>query len=283
MQIGDTIGLAVVVIPEGVTLLDDVEETVVATLSPPKLQAEEEEESRPRPSSSARARSRSRAPRAPRAPAPRAPPARSSSSCDAPLAAGRRGHRLADRRTGQPRPRAREHAAQRGLHGGRGAGRALGSWDGRRIAFAAGSSRAAWRGPSRARPRRPRVAVLCPQTYMNEAGRSVGPARGAFKLALERVLVVHDEIDLPFGEVRTRTGGGLAGHNGLKSIKRELGSAEFTRVRVGVGRPGIDRSGDRLGLRARALPRGRGAGRGADRARLRGGRAGRARETTAPG
>jgi PTH1 family peptidyl-tRNA hydrolase len=83
----------------------------------------------------------------------------------------------------------------------------------------------------------PRVAVLCPQTYMNEAGRSVGPARGAFKLPLERVLVVHDEIDLPFGEVRARTGGGLAGHNGLKSIKSELGSAEFVRVRVGVGRP----------------------------------------------
>jgi PTH1 family peptidyl-tRNA hydrolase len=83
----------------------------------------------------------------------------------------------------------------------------------------------------------PRVAVLCPQTYMNDAGRSVGPARGAFKLALERVVVVHDEIDLPFGEVRTRTGGGLAGHNGLKSIKRELGGGDFVRVRVGVGRP----------------------------------------------
>jgi len=83
----------------------------------------------------------------------------------------------------------------------------------------------------------PRVAVLCPQTYMNDAGRSVGPARGALKLALERVLVVHDEIDLPFGEVRTRLGGGLAGHNGLKSLKRELGGADFMRVRVGVGRP----------------------------------------------
>jgi PTH1 family peptidyl-tRNA hydrolase len=83
----------------------------------------------------------------------------------------------------------------------------------------------------------PRVAVLCPQTFMNDAGRSVGPARGAFKLPLERVLVVHDEIDLPFGDVRTRPGGGLAGHNGLKSIKRELGGADFMRVRVGVGRP----------------------------------------------
>jgi PTH1 family peptidyl-tRNA hydrolase len=72
---------------------------------------------------------------------------------------------------------------------------------------------------------------------MNDVGRSVGPARGSFKLPLERVLIVHDEIDLPFGDVRTRLGGGLAGHNGLKSIKRELGSAEFMRVRVGVGRP----------------------------------------------
>jgi peptidyl-tRNA hydrolase, PTH1 family len=83
----------------------------------------------------------------------------------------------------------------------------------------------------------PSVAVLCPQTYMNDAGRSVGPARGALKLPLERVLVVHDEIDLPFGEVRTRLGGGLAGHNGLKSLKRELGGGDFVRVRVGVGRP----------------------------------------------
>ena len=72
---------------------------------------------------------------------------------------------------------------------------------------------------------------------MNDAGRSVGPARGAYRVPLERVLVVHDEIDLPFGDVRTRLGGGLAGHNGLKSLKRELGGGDFVRVRVGVGRP----------------------------------------------
>jgi len=83
----------------------------------------------------------------------------------------------------------------------------------------------------------PRVAVLLPQTYMNEAGRSVGPARGALRVPLERVLVLHDEIDLPFGEIRARIGGGLAGHNGLKSLKRELGSADFARVRIGVDRP----------------------------------------------
>ena len=89
----------------------------------------------------------------------------------------------------------------------------------------------------RAGPGGPRVAVLKPQTYMNEAGRSVGPARGAYKLALDRVLVLHDEIDLPFGDIRARLGGGLAGHNGLKSLKRELGGADFQRVRIGVGRP----------------------------------------------
>jgi PTH1 family peptidyl-tRNA hydrolase len=86
-------------------------------------------------------------------------------------------------------------------------------------------------------PGGPRVALLRPQTYMNEAGRSAGPARGSYKLELDRVLVIHDEIDLPFGEIRTRLGGGLAGHNGLKSLKRELGGADFHRVRVGVGRP----------------------------------------------
>jgi peptidyl-tRNA hydrolase, PTH1 family len=72
---------------------------------------------------------------------------------------------------------------------------------------------------------------------MNEAGRSVGPARGSFRVDLDRVLVLHDEIDLPFGDIRVRLGGGLAGHNGLKSLKRELGSADFQRVRIGVGRP----------------------------------------------
>jgi len=86
-------------------------------------------------------------------------------------------------------------------------------------------------------PGGPRVAVLLPQTYMNEAGRSAGPARGAYGVDLERVLVLHDEIDLPFGEVRSRIGGGLAGHNGLRSLKGELGGAGFARVRIGVGRP----------------------------------------------
>lgn len=86
-------------------------------------------------------------------------------------------------------------------------------------------------------PGGPRVAILLPQTYMNDSGTSAGPARGALQLDLDRVLVIHDEIDLPFGRVESRLGGGLAGHNGLKSLKQGLGSADFRRVRVGVGRP----------------------------------------------
>lgn len=81
------------------------------------------------------------------------------------------------------------------------------------------------------------MAILLPQTQMNASGDSAGPARGGLKVPLDRVVVVHDEIDLPFGEVRARLGGGLAGHNGLKSLKRGFGDAEFWRVRVGVGRP----------------------------------------------
>jgi PTH1 family peptidyl-tRNA hydrolase len=89
----------------------------------------------------------------------------------------------------------------------------------------------------RAGPGGPRVAILLPQTQMNVSGDSAGPARGSLKVPLERVVVLHDEIDLPFGDVRVRLGGGLAGHNGLKSLKRGFGDPEFWRVRVGVGRP----------------------------------------------
>jgi PTH1 family peptidyl-tRNA hydrolase len=72
---------------------------------------------------------------------------------------------------------------------------------------------------------------------MNESGNSAGPARGSLKVPLDRVIAIHDEIDIPFGEVRVREGGGLAGHNGLKSLKKGFGDADFWRVRVGVGRP----------------------------------------------
>ncbi|HEY6550158.1 MAG TPA: aminoacyl-tRNA hydrolase [Solirubrobacterales bacterium] len=89
----------------------------------------------------------------------------------------------------------------------------------------------------RAGPGGSRVAILLPQTQMNASGDSASPARGSLKVPLERVVVLHDEIDLPFGEIQVRLGGGLAGHNGLKSLKRGFGESEFWRVRVGVGRP----------------------------------------------
>jgi PTH1 family peptidyl-tRNA hydrolase len=89
----------------------------------------------------------------------------------------------------------------------------------------------------RTTPGGPRVAILLPQTYMNESGNAAGPARGALKVGLDHVIAVQDEIDLPFGEIRTKLGGGLAGHNGLKSLKAGFGSPDFVRVRVGVGRP----------------------------------------------
>ena len=89
----------------------------------------------------------------------------------------------------------------------------------------------------RIRPGGPRVAVLLPQTYMNESGSAAGPARGELGLGPDRVIALHDEIDLPFGEVRSKLGGGVAGHNGLKSLARGLGGPDFWRVRAGVGRP----------------------------------------------
>jgi PTH1 family peptidyl-tRNA hydrolase len=82
-----------------------------------------------------------------------------------------------------------------------------------------------------------KVALLKPQTYVNESGRSVAPAARFFKLEPAALLVVHDEVDLDLGRLQVRLGGGLAGHNGLRSVARHLGTPEFMRLRVGVGRP----------------------------------------------
>jgi PTH1 family peptidyl-tRNA hydrolase len=83
-----------------------------------------------------------------------------------------------------------------------------------------------------------RLALLKPETYMNESGRSIAAAARFFMTPVESVLVAHDDVDLEEGRLQARLGGGLAGHNGLRSIARDLGSQDFLRLRIGVGRPG---------------------------------------------
>jgi PTH1 family peptidyl-tRNA hydrolase len=83
-----------------------------------------------------------------------------------------------------------------------------------------------------------RVLLLLPGTYMNESGRAVADAAHFYKLGVEEIVVFHDEIDLAPAKVRVKTGGGLAGHNGLRSISAHVGN-DYRRVRIGVGHPGI--------------------------------------------
>ncbi|HXH75313.1 MAG TPA: aminoacyl-tRNA hydrolase [Bacteriovoracaceae bacterium] len=82
-----------------------------------------------------------------------------------------------------------------------------------------------------------KLYALKPQTYMNVSGESVQPMAAFFKIEPSQILVIHDEVDLPFGHVHFKMGGGLAGHNGLKSIAACLGTDQFARMRVGIGRP----------------------------------------------
>lgn len=81
------------------------------------------------------------------------------------------------------------------------------------------------------------LGVLKPMTFMNLSGQSVQPAAAFLKVAPASIVVVHDELDLPFGDVRLKAGGGHAGHNGLRSIIQQLGTPDFVRVRIGIGRP----------------------------------------------
>jgi PTH1 family peptidyl-tRNA hydrolase len=83
-----------------------------------------------------------------------------------------------------------------------------------------------------------KVLVQKPQTYMNRSGYAVAEAMRFFKLPLQDLVVIHDEIDLAAGKLRIKAGGGVAGHNGLRSIAEQLGSRDFRRVRVGIGHPG---------------------------------------------
>ena len=101
---------------------------------------------------------------------------------------------------------------------------------------------AAWRDKFKAKVASLRIGdqrcvVVKPQTYMNRSGQSVGPAATFHKVPVEQVVVVHDELDFPFGRVAIKRGGGHGGHNGLRDIIKHLPSPEFIRVRVGIGRP----------------------------------------------
>jgi peptidyl-tRNA hydrolase, PTH1 family len=101
-----------------------------------------------------------------------------------------------------------------------------------------GGWRSRWNGRvSELRDGDRRLALLAPETFMNESGRSLAPALRFYKLPPERLVVVHDELDLELGDVRAKRGGGLAGHNGLRSVADALGTQDFLRVRIGIGRP----------------------------------------------
>ncbi len=98
-----------------------------------------------------------------------------------------------------------------------------------RKAFAGLCGEGRWQGS--------RLFLLKPQTYMNLSGRSVGAALRYHKFSPAELIVIHDELDIPFGQVKIKEGGGHGGHNGLRSLMEELGSGDFLRVRVGIGRP----------------------------------------------
>ena len=87
------------------------------------------------------------------------------------------------------------------------------------------------------------VVLAKPRVYMNESGRQVGPLAKFYSVALSDVIIVHDELDIDFGRIRLKGGGGVAGHNGLRSVSSALGGNDFQRVRIGIGRPPGHKSG----------------------------------------
>ena len=89
-----------------------------------------------------------------------------------------------------------------------------------------------------------RLHLLKPQTFMNLSGRSVNPALHYHKLSIDDLVVIHDDLDIPFGQIKVKKGGGHGGHNGLRSLLQELGSGEFIRIRIGIGRPLYGNSAD---------------------------------------
>ncbi|MFP4302471.1 MAG: aminoacyl-tRNA hydrolase [Alkalispirochaetaceae bacterium] len=95
-----------------------------------------------------------------------------------------------------------------------------------------------WQGKFKGRfAREGELYLLIPETYMNKSGESVSACAGYFSIEPQEILVVHDETELPLGTIQLKEGGGTAGHNGLKSIREQLGTEKFNRLRIGVGRP----------------------------------------------
>ena len=82
-----------------------------------------------------------------------------------------------------------------------------------------------------------KLLIIKPQTFMNASGEALREAKEFYRIALERIIVVYDELDLPLGNIRVNRGGGSAGHNGIKSVIASLGSGEFCRIRIGIGKP----------------------------------------------
>jgi len=82
-----------------------------------------------------------------------------------------------------------------------------------------------------------KIVLQKPLTWMNECGRSVQPLLKFFKIPIEDLLVIHDDLDLPFGRIEIKQGGGMAGHKGLRSLRKHLGTGAFTRLRLGIGKP----------------------------------------------
>ena len=224
--------------PAGVTILDDLEETVLATVVHQRTEeelAELEEDAEAAEGEQPEASGRGR-------PKPRTATARPSPKGSPRRCACRGGGANAPRRsTCSSSGSATRAASTRGNRHNVGfmvvdelARRHGGSW---RSKF---SGRLA-----EVRIDEHRVGLLKPETYMNESGRSVQAAAAFYKLEPDAILVVHDESDLELGRLQARLGGGLAGHNGLRSVAQQLGTPDFLRLRVGVGRPG---RGDRRPL-----------------------------------
>ena len=266
MAIGDTLRLVDLPVQEGVKFLDDPEETVLATVTMPTRIVEPEPEE-------GEELEEGELPEGELPEGEEAPAEGEEAPAEAPRTSKQPPRNRCASSVGARAPRrwicwsraSATRAASTSAPATTRAGSCSTSWRAGTAAPGARSSRARWRRCGWATCG---LALLKPETYMNESGRSVGAAVRFFKVEPEQVLVVHDDVDLEAGRLQARAGGGLAGHNGLRSLAQHLGSQDFLRLRIGVGRPGSRRPASRGRLGALAVRAG-GGRRGADRPRRR--------------